>query len=151
MDWLLDHIKIQILYIFPTALLFSHLCTFSYLFFREIPDYSLEMIDKFLASVVEAEQTKEKRSCRGPYLAQLELEKLCSQECIHCDSRQSELLGYMYWINLNVLCHWTWLMSAVFVSIQGRQYVYFQGSLTPHICAFDQKGKILKTTWLSET
>ena len=63
-----------------------------FFFFREVPDHSLEMINEFLASVIECENSKEKRACRGPFLAQLELRKLCKQECIYSDSRQSKLL-----------------------------------------------------------
>lgn len=47
---------------------------------REVPDHTLEAIHQFLASVVESEKSKEKRACRGPFLAQLEFDKLC-KEC----------------------------------------------------------------------
>ena len=57
------------------------------------------MIDKFLESVVEAEKSKEKKACRGPFLAQFELAKLSSQECIYSDSIQSKLI----FINVFVL------------------------------------------------
>lgn len=61
------------------------------IFSRELPDHSVEMINKFLASVIECEKSKGNRACRGPFLAQLELEKLCRQECIYSDIRQSKL------------------------------------------------------------
>ena len=57
---------------------------------REIPDYTLGAVHEFLSSVIEKEKEKEKKSCRGPFLAQLELEKLCKQECIY--SKLGELL-----------------------------------------------------------
>ncbi|KAK2548545.1 N-alpha-acetyltransferase 25 [Acropora cervicornis] len=50
---------------------------------REIPDFTTEAVHEFLASVVENEKAKEKKLCRGPFLAQLEMEKLCKQECIY--------------------------------------------------------------------
>lgn len=52
-------------------------------FSREIPDFTAEAVHVFLASVVENEKAKEKKLCRGPFLAQLEMEKLCKQECIY--------------------------------------------------------------------
>ena len=61
-------------------------------FSREVPDYCVEMINEFLASVTECEKSKEKRACRGPFLAKLELERLCREECIYSDTRQSKLL-----------------------------------------------------------
>ena len=82
-----------------TILLF----TFNY-HIREVPDHTLEHIYKFIASLIESEQPKEKRACRGPFLAQLELGKLCKQQCIYSDSRLSKLLQYvMYLINDNLL------------------------------------------------
>ena len=54
---------------------------------REVPDHTLEAIHQFLASVVESEKSKEKRACRGPFLAQLEFDKLC-KECKY--TRQSK-------------------------------------------------------------
>ncbi|KAM7443003.1 N-alpha-acetyltransferase 25 [Porites harrisoni] len=54
---------------------------------EEVPDHTLEHIYKFIASLIESEQPKEKRACRGPFLAQLELGKLCKQQCIYSDSR----------------------------------------------------------------
>ena len=101
--------------------------TFNY-HIREIPDHTLEHIYKFIASLIESEQPKEKRACRGPFLAQLELGKLCKQQCIYSDSRLSKLLQYimylhyvMYLINvvnykecvkrklqsISVFCQWT--------------------------------------------
>ncbi|XP_068748503.1 N-alpha-acetyltransferase 25, NatB auxiliary subunit-like isoform X1 [Montipora capricornis] len=50
---------------------------------EEIPDYTLGAVHEFLSSVIEKEKEKENKSCRGPFLAQLELEKLCKQECIY--------------------------------------------------------------------
>lgn len=50
---------------------------------QEIPDFTPEAVYKFLASVVENEKAKETKLCRGPFLAQLEMEKLCKQECIY--------------------------------------------------------------------
>ena len=83
--------------------------TFNY-HIREVPDHTLEHIYKFIASLIESEQPKEKRACRGPFLAQLELGKLCKQQCIYSDSRLSKLLQYvmylhylMYLINDNLL------------------------------------------------
>lgn len=58
---------------------------------RELPDYSVVMINEFFASVTKCEKSKDKRACRGPFLAQLELEKLCREECIYSDTRQSKL------------------------------------------------------------
>lgn len=58
---------------------------------REVPDCSVEMINEFLESVTECEKSKDKRACRGPFLAQLELDKLCREECIYSDTRQSKL------------------------------------------------------------
>lgn len=58
---------------------------------RELPDYSVEMINEFLVSVTECEKSKDKRACRGPFLAQLELDKLCREECMYSDTRQSKL------------------------------------------------------------
>jgi len=42
-------------------------------------------------SVTEFEKSKDKRACRGPFLAQLELDKLCREECMYSDTRQSKL------------------------------------------------------------
>ena len=58
---------------------------------RELPDYSAELMIEFLASVSECEKSKDQRACRGPFLAQLELDKICREECIYSDTRQSKL------------------------------------------------------------
>lgn len=60
--------------------------------FREVPDYTLEAVQEFLGSVIESEKSKENKACRGPFLAQLELEKLCKQECIY--SRLGKLVSF---------------------------------------------------------
>ena len=69
-----------------------------YLFYRELPDHSVEMIDTFLASIVESEKSKEKRACRGPFIAQLELHKLLielEEACICSTTQQCKFLMYV--------------------------------------------------------
>ncbi|KAL9982182.1 hypothetical protein ACROYT_G010993 [Oculina patagonica] len=79
---------------------------------EELPDYSVEMMNKFLASVIECEKSKENRACRGPFLAQLELEKLCRQECIYSDIRQNSssivdlLIEYFKRFGDKTCCFW---------------------------------------------
>jgi len=63
---------------------------------RELPDYSAEMMIEFLASVSECEKSKDKRACRGPFLAHLELDKICREECIYSDTRQSKLSDVVF-------------------------------------------------------
>ncbi|KAK3737471.1 hypothetical protein QZH41_008359, partial [Actinostola sp. cb2023] len=52
-----------------------------------IPDHSIEQVDKFLSSLREQEVPKGGLACRGPFLAQIELEKLVIEGVVE-DTRQ---------------------------------------------------------------
>ena len=52
-----------------------------------MPDYSVDMMGKFVASLVEDEKAKDKLAGRGPFLAQLEIEKQLKERG-HADTRQ---------------------------------------------------------------
>ena len=125
--------------LFSTIILVIYLLIcYSCFVFRELPDYSLEMIDKFLESVVEAEKSKEKKACRGPFLAQFELAKLSSQECIYSDSRQSKLILI---INIFAKCFVascvTWQLYCIIllfgVSAFRKTYPKLKGPLSPRM------------------
>ncbi|XP_020616340.1 N-alpha-acetyltransferase 25, NatB auxiliary subunit-like isoform X1 [Orbicella faveolata] len=79
---------------------------------EELPDYSVEMINEFLVSVTEFEKSKDKRACRGPFLAQLELDKLCREECMYSDTRQNPsspvdlLIEYFKRFGDKLCCFW---------------------------------------------
>ncbi|XP_031561893.1 N-alpha-acetyltransferase 25, NatB auxiliary subunit-like [Actinia tenebrosa] len=62
----------------------------------KIPDHDIEQLARFLSSLKEEQIAKGKQACRGPFLAQLEVEKLFNEEKLK-DTRQdskalSELL-----------------------------------------------------------